>query len=45
MEINMKNTSVLVIDKDQKRRKATQAPYLEINDERLQTKNFNDACQ
>ena len=45
MEINVKKIFLLVIDKDQKRRKETPAPELKINGERLQTMNFDDACR
>ena len=40
MEINVKKIFLLVIDKDQKRRKETPAPELEINGERVQTMNL-----
>ena len=41
MEINVTKIFLLVIDKDQKRRKETPVPDLEINGERLQTMNFD----
>jgi len=44
MEINVKKIFLLVIDKDQKRRKETPAPELEIHGERLQTMNLDEAC-
>jgi len=45
MEINVKKTFLLVIDKDQKRRESTLAPDLRINGERLKTLDINDACR
>jgi len=45
MEINVKNTFLLVIDKDRKRRESTQAPDLRINGESLKTLDINDACR
>ena len=44
MEINVKKMFLLVIDKDQKRRREMPASDLEINGERLQTMNF-DVCR
>jgi len=41
MEINVKKTFALVIDKDRKRRESTPAPDLRINGERLQNANIN----
>jgi len=43
MEINVKKTFLLVIDKDRKRRESTPAPDLRINGERLKTLDINDA--
>ena len=40
-----KETFLLVIDKDQKRREKTPAPDLRINGERLKTLDINDACR
>jgi len=45
MEINVKKTFVLVIDKDRKRRESTPAPDLKINGEHLKTLDINDACR
>jgi len=45
MEINVKKTFLLVIDKDRKRRESTPAPDLRKNGERLKTLDINDACQ
>ena len=51
IDVNFKATSInrkkilLGIDKDQKRRKETPAPDLEINGKRLQTMHFDDACR
>jgi len=45
MEINVKKTFLLVIDKDRKRRESTPAPDLRINGERLKTLDINDACR
>jgi len=45
MEINVKKTFLLVIDKDRKRRESTLAPDLRINGERLKTLDMNDACR
>ena len=45
MEINVKKTFLLVIDKDRKKRKSTPAPDLRINGECLETLDINDACQ
>jgi len=44
MEISVKKTFLLVIDKDQKRRESTTSPDLRINRERLKTLDINDAC-
>jgi len=44
MEIIVKTTFLLVIDKDRKRRESTPAPDLRINGERLRTLDINDAC-
>ena len=44
MEINVKKTCLLVIDKVRKRRESTPAPDLRINDERLKLLDMNDAC-
>jgi len=44
MEIKVKTSFVLVIDKDRKRRKNKLAPDLRINGERLKTLDINDAC-
>jgi len=44
MEINVKKTFLLVIDKDRKRRERMPAPDLRINGERLKTLYINDAC-
>jgi len=44
MEINVKKTFLLVIDKDRKRRESMPAPDLTINGERLKTLDINDAC-
>ena len=40
-----KKTSLLVIDKDRKRRESTLAQDLRINGERLKTLDINDASQ
>jgi len=45
MEINVKKTFLLVIDKDRKKRKSTPAPDLRINGECLETLDINDTCQ
>ena len=45
MEIKVKKTFLLVIDKDRKRRERTPAPDLRINGERLKTLDINDACR
>jgi len=45
MEINVKKTFLLVIDKDRKRRESMPAPDLRINCELLKTLNINDACR
>jgi len=46
MEINVKNTFLLVIDTvDRKRRESTPAPDLRINRERLKMPDINDACR
>jgi len=45
MEINIKNTFSLVIDKDRKRRESMPATDLIINSERLNTLDMNDACR
>ena len=44
MEINVKKTFLLVIDKDRKRRESIPAPDLRINGERLKTLDINDVC-
>jgi len=44
MEINVKKTFLLVIDKDRKRRESMPAPDLGINGERLKTLDINDTC-
>ena len=44
MEIKVKNSFLLVIDKDRKRRKNKLAPDLRINGERLKTLDIIDAC-
>jgi len=44
MEINVKRTFLLVIDKDRKRRESMPAPDLRINGKRLQTLDIYDAC-
>jgi len=44
MEINVRKTFLLVIDKNRKRRESTPAPDLRINGERLKTLDINDAC-
>jgi len=45
MEINIKKTFLLVIDKDRKRRESTPAPDLRIEGERLKMLDINDACR
>jgi len=45
MEMNVKKTFLLVIDKDRKKRESTPAPDLTINGERLETLDNNDACR
>ena len=45
MEINVKKTFLLVIDKDRKRRESTPAPDLRINGKRLETLDINDVCR
>jgi len=45
MEINVKRTFLVVIDKDRKRRASTPAPDLRINGEILKTLDINNACQ
>ena len=45
MEINVKRTFLLVIDKDRKRRESTLAPDLRIHGERLKTPDIHDACR
>ena len=45
MEINIKKTCLLVLDKDRKRRESMPAPDLRINGERLKTQDINDACR
>jgi len=45
MEINVKKTFLLVIDKNRKRRESTPGPDLRINGERLKTLDINDACR
>ena len=40
-----KKKILLVIDKDQKRKEETPAPELEINGERLQKMNLDEACR
>ena len=45
MEINVKKTFLLVIDKDRKKRKSTPAPDLRINGECLETLDIIDACR
>jgi len=45
MKINVKETFLLVIDKDRKRRESMPAPELRINDERLKTLDKNDPCR
>jgi len=44
MEINVKKTFLLAIDKDRKRRESMPAPDLRINGERLKTLDIDDAC-
>jgi len=45
MEINVKKTFLLVIDKNRKRRESTLAPDLKINGEHLKTLDINDTCR
>ena len=45
MEINVKKTILLVIDKDQKQRESMPALDLRINGERLKTMDINDTCR
>jgi len=45
MEINLKKTFLLVIDKDRKRRESMPAPDVRINGERLKTLDIIDACR
>ena len=45
IQINVKKTLLLEIDKDRKRRENTPAPDLRINGERLKTLDINDACR
>jgi len=45
MEINVKKTCLLVIDKDRKGRESTPATDLRINGKRLKTVDINNACQ
>jgi len=45
MQINVKKTFLLVIDKDRKRRESIPAPGPRINGERLKTLDINDACR
>ena len=45
MEINVKKTFLLIIDKDRKRRESTPAPDLRIKDEYLKTVDINESCR
>ena len=45
MEINVRKTFLLVIDKDGKRRESMPAPDLSINGERLKSLKIKDACR
>jgi len=45
MEINVKKTILLVIDKDRKQRESMRAPDLRINGECLKTLDINDTCR
>jgi len=45
MQINVKKTSLLVIDNDKKRRDQEPALLLTINGETLQAMNLDDACR
>jgi len=45
MEINVKNTVLLVIDKDRQQRESMPAPDLKIHGEILTTLDINDACR
>jgi len=45
MEINLKKTFFIVIDKDRKRSESTPALDQRINGERLKTIDINDACR
>ena len=45
IEINVKQTLLLVNDKDRKRRESMLAPDLRINGERLKTLDINDVCR
>jgi len=45
MELNVKNSFLVVIDKERKRRESIPAPDLRINGKRLKTLDINDACR
>ena len=45
MEINVKKTFLLVIERDRKRRESMPAPDLRINGERLKVLDINDTCR
>jgi len=45
MELNVKNSFLVVIDKERKRRESIPAPDLRIKGKRLKTLDINDACQ
>jgi len=45
MEINVKNTVLLVIDKNRQQRESMPAPDLKIHGEILTTLDINDACR
>jgi len=45
MEINVKNTVLLVIDKDRQQRESMPTPDLKIHGEILTTLDINDACR
>ena len=45
MEINFKNTFLLVVDKEQKRREHIPSIDLRMNGKRLKTLDINDACR
>jgi len=45
MEINVKKTFLLVVEKDRKRRESMPAPDLRINGERLKTSDINNTCR